>query len=84
MSTIRGFIYEDEFAKAKRVETKRGRIIVPFILIPTPNSEYSDYIVKENVSMDEAEAGKEGVKLGNASITIKRPGMKHTEAPEGL
>ena len=84
MSTIKGFIYEDELAKARRVTTKGGRIIIPWVLIPTPNSEWNDYMMKENVTMEDADAGVDGVILGNAKITIKRPGMKHTEAPEGL
>lgn len=83
MSVIKGFIYEDELAKARRVTTKqKERVIIPIVLIPTPSSEYSDYMIKEDVTMEESDAGKEGVILGNASIKIKRVGMKISDRPQ--
>lgn len=38
------------------------------VLIPTPESEYSDYMVVESVTQDEREAGTRGNILGNAKI----------------
>ena len=36
------------------------------ILIETPNSEFSDYMIKQSVSKEEREQGIEGNVLGNA------------------
>ena len=38
------------------------------VLIETPNSEYSDYMIKQSVSKEERENGVEGNILGNAKI----------------
>ena len=35
------------------------------VLIPTPNSEYGDYMVVESVTKEEREAGQKGTILGN-------------------
>lgn len=74
MSTIRGFIYEDELAKARRTETKRGRMIIPIVLIPTPNSEWNDYMIKEDSPLNDSDAGvtSPDLILGNAKIHIKK------------
>ena len=52
------------------------------VLIPTPNSEYGDYMIKENVSKEDREAGKDGAILGNAKISEK-PTEKDSEPYEG-
>jgi len=36
------------------------------VLIPTPNSKYGDYMIKENVSKEERDKGVDGAILGNA------------------
>lgn len=41
-------------------------------LIPTPNSDFSDYMVVENISKEERQAGKKGTILGNAKIIEKK------------
>ena len=38
------------------------------VLIPTPNSEYGDYMVVESVTKAEREAGQKGTILGNGKI----------------
>lgn len=44
------------------------------ILIPTPNSEYGDYIVKQSVTKEERLAGKQLPILGNAKELQRRDG----------
>ena len=41
------------------------------VLIETPNSEYSDYMIVQNVPKEERERGVEGAILGNAKIVPK-------------
>ena len=38
------------------------------VLIETPNSEYSDYMIVESITKEEREAGNKGTILGNAKI----------------
>ena len=73
---IKGYLYEDEFNKARRVTTKSGRVIVPFVMFETPNSQYSDYAVKEDTPQ-----GEESSFLGNASIVVKSPKQDEPEQP---
>lgn len=42
------------------------------VLIPTPDSEYSDYMIVEQVSKEERERGTKGNILGNASEMKQR------------
>ena len=42
------------------------------VLIETPNSEYGDYMIVEDISYDERQAGKKGTILGNAKIFVKK------------
>ena len=65
---IKGFVYKDEIEKAKTVTTKKGRVIIPFVMFETPNSEYSDYAIKEDRPMGEESGGF----IGNASIVIPK------------
>ena len=47
------------------------------VLIPTPESEYGDYMIIEETSKEEREAGKKGTILGNGKNINKKP----AEAP---
>jgi len=51
------------------------------VLIPTPNSEYGDYMIVESVTKEERESGTKGTILGNAKI-LKQSEPKST-APKG-
>ena len=42
------------------------------VLIETPNSEYGDFMVIEDISFDERQAGKKGTILGNGKIIVKK------------
>ena len=46
------------------------------VLIPTPNSEYGDYMIVEDISKEERDQGVKGAILGNAKIF-----KKHTQTP---
>ena len=66
---IKGFMYEEEFNKARRVTTRQGRVIVPFVMFESFDSKYSDYAIKEDTPK-----GEPGLHdfIGNASIVIKK------------
>ena len=53
------------------------------VLIPTPNSEYGDYMIVEDISYDERQAGKKGTILGNAKILVKKNEPQSND-PTGL
>ena len=53
------------------------------VLIPTPNSEYGDYMIVEDISYDERQAGKKGTILGNAKILVKKNEPQNSD-PENL
>ena len=42
------------------------------ILIPTPNSEYGDYAIKQSISKEERENGVEMPFMGNAKIAVQK------------
>jgi hypothetical protein len=53
-------------------------------LIPTPESQYGDFMIVEDVTKEEREAGTKGTKLGNAKYIVKQGEQKTTEpAPQG-
>jgi hypothetical protein len=52
------------------------------VLIETPNSEYGDYMVVEETSKEEREAGKKGTILGNGKILTKGTGNHELDAAE--
>ena len=53
------------------------------VLIPTPNSEYGDYMIVEDISYDERQADKKGTILGNAKILVKK-NEPQSNNPTGL
>ena len=42
------------------------------VFIETPGSEYSDYMIVQEVSKDERQAGQKGAIIGNAKILAKK------------
>ena len=50
------------------------------VLIPTPDSKYGDYMIVEEVSKEEREAGKKGTILGNGN-TLKVRAVEPTTIP---
>ena len=53
------------------------------VLIPTPNSEYGDYMVVESVTKAEREAGQKGTILGNGKefLTTNDPSESGASEP---
>jgi hypothetical protein len=51
------------------------------ILIPTPNSPYSDYMVKQSVSKEERERGVEII-LGDAKTFTKQEPTNYNTPPD--
>lgn len=58
--------------QARLFEGKKG-LYLDLVLIETPNSQYSDYMVKQSVSKEEREQGVEII-LGNAKVFQKQQG----------
>jgi hypothetical protein len=53
--------------KLRFIEGEKGTYC-NLILIETPNSEYGDYMVKQDMTKEERESGKDSPILGNAKI----------------
>ena len=54
------------------------------VLIETPNSAYSDYMIVESITKEEREQGVEGVILGHGKIFKKQEtGQQQTPPPGG-
>ena len=74
-------------ARFKEVNRRNGSkaVFAELILIDSPNSEYGDYIVKQQVTKEERAARKEMPILGNGKVLdFKKggPSAKHTTTPE--
>jgi len=52
------------------------------VLIPTPNSEYGDYMIVESISKEEREAGNKGTILRNAKNIVKRDALAEPTAQD--
>ena len=52
------------------------------VLIETPDSEYSDFMIVQEIPKEERRAGNQGVILGNAKILAKKVGPGEGEASE--
>jgi hypothetical protein len=63
--------------KSRLYKGKKGTYLSA-VLIPTPDSEYGDFMIVEEVSKEERDAGKKGTILGNGKNLVK----KAAEPPE--
>jgi len=52
------------------------------VLIETPNSEHSDYVIVEDISYEERQSGKKGTILGNGKIIVRRDPSEHNNPPD--
>jgi len=52
------------------------------VLIDTPNSEYGDYMIVEDISYEERQAGKKGTILGNGKIIGSSKPQEHNTPPD--
>jgi len=77
---ITGKIDVTKIRKDRLYVGKKGTYL-NIILIPTPKSEYGDYMIKENISKEARDAGEDGTILGNASIQKwdEKPGETQEE-----
>ena len=66
--------------KSRLFEGKKGTYL-DLVLFPTPNSQYSDYIVKQNVSKEERERGVEIV-LGDGKVFPKQDPTNFNTPPD--
>ena len=61
-----------KITKSKLFKGEKGTYL-NCVLIETPNSPYSDYMIVESTSKEEYEAGVKGEVLGNGKISVKTP-----------
>lgn len=70
--------------KLRFIEGEKGTYC-NLILIETPNSEYGDYMVKQDMTKEERDAGKETPILGNGKILKHRqsaPAQRRPQPPQ--
>ena len=58
--------------KSKLFQGKKG-LYCGMALIPTPTSEYGDFMIVQDVTKEEREAGLKGAILGNGKFAGERP-----------
>lgn len=69
-----------KISKDKLFEGKKGKYLNA-TLIPTPNSEYGDFMIVESISKEERQSGKQGIILGNGKFAAK--GKQKPAKPAG-
>lgn len=79
---IAGKIDVKKITKSRLYVGAKGTYL-DFKLIPTPDSEYGDYMIVESTSRQEYENGIKGVILGNAKILSNTGGVKKEDPPQG-
>jgi hypothetical protein len=67
--------------KQRLFDGKKGTYL-DCVLIPTPNSEYGDYMVVQSVSKEEREQGVKGPILGNGKDIVRRDPTNHNTPPD--
>lgn len=65
--TITGSINVSKIDKEKLFPGKQGKYL-NIVLIPTPASDYGDYMIVQSVSKEERDRGIKGAILGNAKL----------------
>jgi hypothetical protein len=78
---IKGSIDVLKINKDKLYTGKKGKYL-NIVLIPTPNSEYGDWMIVEETTEEERKAGEKGTILGNAKVLVKKDEDKKTEPQE--
>lgn len=68
---IKGSIDVTKVNKEKLYKGKKGTYL-NVVLIPTPNSDYGDWMIVEESSEEERKAGEKGTILGNAKVLVKK------------
>lgn len=72
-----------KISKERLYKGKKGTYMSA-VLIPTPDSEYGDYMIVESITFAEKQEGKRGTILGNAKIIKKNdlPKSEDLDMPE--
>jgi len=68
---IKGSIDVLKINKDKLYTGKKGKYL-NVVLIPTPNSDYGDWMIVEETTEEERKAGEKGTILGNAKVLVKK------------
>ena len=68
---IKGQIDVLKINKDKLFVGKKGKYL-NIILIPTPEGQYGDFVIVEEVSEEERKAGEKGTILGNGKFLVKK------------
>jgi hypothetical protein len=74
MEIINGKLNVKLITKSRLFEGEKGTYL-NFTLVPTPTSQYGDYMIVEDITKEERLEGKKGVILGNCKV------FKRTEKP---
>lgn len=75
--TITGSINCNKIDKEKLFPGKQGKYL-NIVLIPTPTSDYGDYMIVQSVSKEERDRGIKGAILGNAKLAGGAPQLPRT------
>jgi len=78
MKLITGKINMDAVDQKRIFKGKKGNYL-NIVLIPTPNSQYSDYMIKQQTEKDE-----DSIILGNASEFTPNPEQKEPDEKDDL
>lgn len=70
MSVIKLKVNVSKLNKDKLYKGETG-MWAEIVLIPTPESEWGDYVIREGITKEERLDGKKGTILGNADIIVK-------------
>ena len=79
---IKGSIDVLKINKEKLYKGKKGTYL-NVVLIPTPTSDYGDWMIVEEATEEERKAGEKGTILGNAKVLVKKEeGSQEKNKPE--
>ena len=70
-----------EVEKHRLYKGEKG-IYLNCVLIETPNSEFNDYMIVQEITKEERTAGQESPKIGNAKIFVKESKLSEEEQNE--
>lgn len=71
-----------KITKSKLFEGAKGTYL-SCTLVPTPNSEYGDYMIVEETTKEERDAGNKGMILGNAKVKKPKAETTHSGSTAG-
>ena len=78
---ITGKINMEKIVEERLFEGKKGTYL-DIVLIETPDSEYSDYMIVQSVPKEERLQGVKGQIIGDAKILAKKTNYKDGEPEE--